>query len=88
MNPKEAPNENPAAKGQTASRIPQQSPLPPQLQQHVALLNARITNSNLAQADLLKEVDNTFTAIATTIAALQKENAELKAKLAEPTKNQ
>jgi hypothetical protein len=60
--------------------------LSPELQQQLGVLNARISNANFAQADLLKEMNNTFKAMATTIAALQKENAELKAKPKETPK--
>jgi hypothetical protein len=59
----------------------------PELQQQLGVLNARINNANFAQADLLKEMDNTFKSMATIIAALQKENAELKAKHKENLKN-
>ena len=54
--------------------------LPPELQQQITVLNARIGNANFAHGDLLQEMNNTFKAMATTIAALQKENAGLKAK--------
>ena len=57
-----------------------------ELQQQLGVLNARISNANFAQADLLKEMNNTFKAMATTITALQKENAELKAKPKETPK--
>ena len=61
--------------------------LPRELQQQISVLNARISNANFAHGDLLKEMNNTFKAMATTIAALQKENAELKAKHKEKLKN-
>ncbi|PVX27284.1 MAG: hypothetical protein CW716_03120 [Candidatus Bathyarchaeum sp.] len=51
-----------------------------ELQQQISVLNARIGNANFAQADLLKELNSTFTVMAKTIVELQKENAELKAK--------
>ena len=46
----------------------------------MAGLNARISNANLAYGDLLKEMNNTFVAMATLIGELQKENTELKSK--------
>ena len=65
--------------------VPQQSIQPtPEFVQQISLLNARVTNVNLANADLLREMDNTFKTMATTIAALKKENAELKAKAETP----
>ena len=60
--------------------------LSPELQQQINVLNARITNANFAHGDLLNEMNNTFKAMATTIATLQKENAELKAKPKETQK--
>jgi len=57
----------------------QRDPLPPELQSQVNILNARITNVNLANADLLREVDSTLKTMATIIDSLRKENAELKA---------
>jgi hypothetical protein len=54
--------------------------LPPEFVPQFNLLNARITNANLANVDLLKEIDSVFKAMATRIAGLEKENAELKAK--------
>lgn len=60
--------------------------LSPELQQQISVLNARISNANFAHGDLLNEMSNTFKAMATTIAALQKENAELKAKPKETQK--
>ena len=68
------------------TETPQQSvQLPPELQQQISVLNARISNANFAHGDLLKEMNDTFKAMAKTIAELQKENAELKAK---PKENQ
>jgi hypothetical protein len=64
-------------------QIPQFSP---ELQQQISVLNARISNANLAYGDLLKEMNNTFTAMATVIVELQKENAELKTKSKEASK--
>jgi hypothetical protein len=60
--------------------------LSPELQQQISILNARIGNANFAHGDLLNEMNNTFKAMATTIAALQKENAELKSKNKETPK--
>jgi hypothetical protein len=60
--------------------------LPPELRQHIGVLNARITNVNLAVNDLMREIDDDFKAMAAIIAALQKENAELKAKQKEAQK--
>ncbi len=60
--------------------------LSPELQQQITVLNARISNANLAYGDLLKEMSSTFKAMATTIAELQKENVELKAKPKETQK--
>lgn len=67
----------------TNGQIPQFSP---ELQQQISILNARISNANIAQADLLKELNNTFTKMITTIAELQKENTELKAQSKEANK--
>jgi sensor histidine kinase YesM len=60
--------------------------VPPAIQKQINLLNARISNANFAQSDLLKEVNNTFKTMVTTIAELQKENNELKAKTKETPK--
>ncbi len=57
--------------------------LSPELQQQIGILNARITNVNLANADLLKAIETTFKTMATTIIMLQKENDELKNKRTE-----
>lgn len=62
---------------------PQVPQLSPELQQQINILNARISNANFAHGDLLKEINNTFKEMTTMIAALQKENAELKAKTKE-----
>jgi len=59
---------------------PQATQFSAELQQQITILNARIGNANFSQGDLLKEINNTFTAMTTTIVTLQKENAELKAK--------
>ena len=64
------------------SETPQQPvQFPPEIQQQISILNARIQSLNLTTNDLLREVDNTFRTMAATIAGLQKENAELRAKL-------
>jgi len=60
--------------------------LSPELKQQLSVLNARISNANFAHGDLLTEMNNTFKAMMTTIATLQKENAELKAKPKETPK--
>lgn len=64
---------------------PQDPHFSPELQQQINILNARINNANFAHSDLLKEINNTFKTMTTTIAELQKENTELKAK---PKENQ
>jgi hypothetical protein len=43
-------------------------------------LNARIANANLANNDLLREMDATFNLLLQKISALEQENAELKTK--------
>ncbi len=58
-----------------------------EIAQQVSILNARITNANLANNDMLREMDNTFKALVAKIDALQKENAELKAKSKEAPKS-
>ncbi len=79
--------QNSAAKRQAAPTMPQQGiQLSPQLQRQISVLNARISIFNFANVDVFKEIDNTFKTMATTILALQKENAELKAKSAEAPK--
>ena len=55
----------------------------PELQQQINVLNARINNATFAQADLFKEINNTFTTMIKTINDLQQENAELKTKMNE-----
>jgi hypothetical protein len=91
MNDNETVNQtqNQAAKRQTAPTVPQQGiQISPELQQQINILNARINNANFAHADLLKEMDNTFKAMATTILVLQKENADLRVKLKEAPSTQ
>jgi len=56
------------------------------MQQHIAMLNARIQNVNLAQNDLLREIEATIKMFASINAALEKENAELQDKKKEKTK--
>ena len=64
------------------SETPQQPvQFPPEIQQQISILNARIQSLNLTTNDLLREMDSTFRMMAATIAGLQKENAELRAKL-------
>jgi flagellar capping protein FliD len=55
--------------------------LSPEIQQQISILNARIQNLNLATIDVLREMDRAFKTMATMIATLQKEKAELQAKL-------
>ncbi len=62
------------------TEISQHPQVPLEFKQQIGILNARISNVNLAVNDLLREMDGTFKAMVATIAALQKENAELKAK--------
>lgn len=54
--------------------------LPTELQQQIGILNARVSNADLVHRELLNTVATTFTAMANTIAKLQKENNELKTK--------
>lgn len=54
--------------------------LPTELQQQIGVLNARVSNADLVHRELLNTIASTFTAMANTIAKLQQENAELKAK--------
>lgn len=49
--------------------------------QQISTLNARIINVNLANADLIREFDTALRTMAKRIAALEKENQELKAKI-------
>lgn len=72
--------------GEKAETLRQGAQLSSELQQQIIVLNARISNANFAQGDLLKEMNNTFKAMATTIADLQRENTELKAKPKEAQK--
>jgi hypothetical protein len=66
--------------------LQQNTQLSSELALQVSLLNARINNVNLANADMLKEIDSVFRSMAVTIATLQQENAELKAKFTETRK--
>jgi hypothetical protein len=62
--------------------------LQPEIAQQIGVLNARITNVNLANNDLLHQMDATFKLLMTKISALEQENAELKAKLIGDQQNQ
>lgn len=59
---------------------PQVQQFSSELQQQINVLNARINNVIFAQADLFKEINNTFITMIKTIKDLQRENAELKTK--------
>jgi hypothetical protein len=67
----------------TKTQTPQ---LPPELQQQLNLLNMRIANSNLANADLLREIETTFKQLLTKIIKLEQENTDLKNKHKETNK--
>ena len=49
-----------------------------EFQRRLVVLNARIQNVNLAITDMLKEVDMLLRAYSDRVAALEKENAELR----------
>jgi hypothetical protein len=69
-------------------RPPQQGvPSSPGPRQQINPLVARGKDANFAQSDLRKRMSEAISTLATNIKALQKENAELKAKLAEAQKN-
>jgi len=61
--------------------------LSPEIQQQINILSMRINNANLANSDLLREMDTTFKQFLTKISALEQENVELKAKHKEDPKN-
>jgi hypothetical protein len=61
--------------------------LPSEIQQQIKILNMRITNANLANSDLLHEMETTFKQLLAKISTLEQENAELKAKPKETLKN-
>lgn len=67
----------------TKTQAPQFSP---EIQQQINILNMRIANANLANADLLREMDTTFKQLLARISKLEQENAELKNKQKETTK--
>ena len=69
--------------GLSEQKTPQ---LPPEIQQQITILNMRITNANLANADLLREMDATFKQLLSKISELEQENAELKAEPKETQK--
>jgi hypothetical protein len=54
--------------------------LPPELMRQIGILNARITNANLANTDLLREVEITFKAMTIEMEKIQKENFDLRTK--------
>lgn len=64
----------------------QKNQLPPEIQQQITILNMRISNANLANADLLREMDVMFKQLLGKISTLEQENAELKAKHKEAQK--
>lgn len=66
---------------------PQGVPLSPRPRRQIAPLNARGKNANFAQSGMRKQMNIAIKNMATTIMNLRKENAELKAKLAEAQKN-
>jgi hypothetical protein len=59
----------------------------PAVQEKLSLLNARITNVNLANADLVKDVSSLLKALADEVSVLKKENADLKAKQEKTSKS-
>jgi hypothetical protein len=54
--------------------------LSPAIQEKLSILNARITNVNLANADLVKDICSLLKAMADENSVLKKENTNLKAK--------
>lgn len=89
MNGNESANESHLMTGQqtSASANEQGIQVMPELQQQISVLNARISNINLANSDLLRAVESTFKTLMKIIAVLQKQNAELKQKLEDATEN-
>jgi hypothetical protein len=53
----------------------------------LSALNARISNVNLANADLVKDMSALFKAMTDEISVLKKENADLKAKQEKTSKS-
>jgi hypothetical protein len=75
--------ENCEDKTQALGSKPQQdSPLPSELRQQISALNMRVNNATCGYNDLLREMERTIKAMAFTLIALEKENAELKSKAA------
>lgn len=66
--------------------LPQGVPFSPRLRRQLNPFNAHGNNANFAQSNMRK-MNNVIRTMATNITALRKENAELKAKLAEAQKN-
>jgi hypothetical protein len=54
--------------------------LSPEATQQFKIMQARITNADLANMDMRKEIDMLIQVLLRQISGLQKENAELKAK--------
>jgi hypothetical protein len=65
---------------------PQGGPPSPSPRQQINPVNAQVKNANLTQSVLWTQVHHAMMTIAKNILALQKENTELKAKLAEAQK--
>lgn len=61
----------------------EQPKLPPAVQQQIPVLNARIQTVNLAQADLLREVDGILKTFASINSALETKIMELQAPVKE-----
>jgi hypothetical protein len=53
----------------------------PETIQQLKVLQARITNADLAEMDMRKEINASIQILLTQVDALQKENVELKGKL-------
>jgi hypothetical protein len=54
--------------------------LSPEAAQQFKIMQARIANADLAEMDMRKEINTLLQMLLTQITALQRENAELKAK--------
>lgn len=59
----------------------------PTIQEKLSILNARISNVNLANTDLVKEMSSLFKTMTDEISVLKKENADLKAKQEKTSKS-
>jgi len=80
--------QTPQIKGQIPTNTRQQgTPSSPRPRQQINPLNAHGKDANFAQSELRKRMSEGISTMATNIKALQKENAELKAKLSEAQKN-